>query len=193
MKRIIMHWSAGGHRASDVDRQHYHFIVQGDGSIVEGSYKPEDNLVVGNGKGYAAHTRNANTASIGVAVAAMKGAVERPFNPGPSPITDAQVAALTKLCARLCKQYGISVTRHTVLSHAEVQRTLGIAQRGKWDIMWIPGMDVPGDPVAVGDKLRGMVSKELERLVMPIQPVTAPATFFAKLVAAIMRLFGGKK
>lgn len=193
MKRIIIHWSAGGHWATATDREHYHFVIEGDGSIVDGVHAPEANAVIGNGKSYAAHTRNANTGSIGVALAAMRGAVERPFNPGPSPITDKQLTALSRLCARLCRKYQISVTRQTVLTHAEVQPTLGIQQRGKWDITWLPDMDKPGDAVKVGDRLRKMISQELERQVMPVQPVTAPATFFAKLVAAIMRLIGGKK
>ena len=36
MKRIVMHWSAGTHRASALDRQHYHLVIQGDGSVVYG-------------------------------------------------------------------------------------------------------------------------------------------------------------
>lgn len=53
------------------------------------------------------------------------------------------------------------MTRRTVLSHAEVQPTLGIRQRGKWDIAWLPGMAKPGDPVAVGDRLREQVAAAL--------------------------------
>ena len=39
--------------------------------------------------------------------------------------------------------------------------TLGIVQRWKWDITWLPGMDQPGDPIAVGNRLREMVRCEL--------------------------------
>jgi N-acetyl-anhydromuramyl-L-alanine amidase AmpD len=161
MKRIIMHWSAGSHKASDIDRSHYHFIVQGDGSVVAGNMTPEANLNTKDGK-YAAHTRNCNTGSIGVAVAAMMGAKERPFTPGPYPITTAQVTALCALCARLAQQYGIPVTRETILSHAEVQPTLKIKQSGKWDITWLPGYAAPQDPVLTGDFLRSHIAANMK-------------------------------
>ena len=46
------------------------------------------------------------------------------------------------------------------MSHAEVQPTLKIAQRGKWDIIWLPGMTQPGDPVRVGDHIRGLIKAD---------------------------------
>jgi hypothetical protein len=159
MKRIIIHWTAGGHTPSNLDRGHYHFIIAGDGSVVPGKWPVAANAKATAGRtDYAAHTRNCNTGSIGVAVAAMAGAVERPFNAGKSPITQAQMTALAALCRDLAAKYKIPVTRETVLSHAEVQPTLGIKQKGKWDIAWLPGMKAPGDPVAVGDKIRAMVA-----------------------------------
>ena len=156
MKRLILHWSAGAHKVTETDKAHYHFIIDGAGNVCAGRHPVEANENPIKGK-YAAHTLNCNTGSIGVAVAAMAGAVERPFNPGKQPITEAQVDALVALCRMLAAQYDIPVTRRTVLSHAEVQPTLGIKQRGKWDITYLPGMDKPGDPVAVGDKLRAMI------------------------------------
>ena len=162
MKRIILHWTAGTNKASKLDRQHYHFIVEGDGTVVAGDLPPEANLSTKDGE-YAAHTLNCNTGSIGVAVAAMAGARERPFTAGRFPITPQQPKALARLVARLCEQYDIPVTRQTVLSHAEVQPTLGIKQKGKWDITWLPGMEKPEDPVKTGDWLRGLVSAELPR------------------------------
>ena len=156
MDRIIIHWTAGGHTPSNLDKEHYHFIIAGDGSVVAGKWPVSANAKPVKGK-YAAHTLNCNTCSIGVSVAAMAGAVERPFNAGKSPITSAQLSALAALCRDLAAKYKIPVTRETVLSHAEVQPTLGIKQRGKWDIAWLPGMKGPGDPVAVGDKIRAMV------------------------------------
>lgn len=158
MQRIILHWSAGTHAVSALDRQHYHFIIDGAGAVHDGNHKPEANAGALKSGAYAAHTLNANTGSIGVSLAAMAGAVERPFAAGKYPLTDAQVEALVALCARLCDRYGIAVTRRTVLSHAEVQPTLGIKQAGKWDIAWLPGMAKPGDPVAVGDQLRERIA-----------------------------------
>lgn len=157
MKRIIWHWSAGQHTPSALDRKHYHFIIDGSGKVHAGNLPPEANLSTGDGQ-YAAHTRGCNTGSLGIALAAMAGAVERPFSAGKHPITPAQVDALVRLTRDLAAKYEIPVTRETVLSHAEVQPTLKIAQRGKWDICWLPGMTAPGNPVQVGDRLRALIT-----------------------------------
>lgn len=190
MKRIVLHWTAGSNAVSAIDREHYHFIISGNGTVIAGDFKPEDNLSTKTP--YAAHTRNCNTGSIGVAVAAMHGARERPFSAGKFPITDEQIKALAGLCADLCGQYGIPVTRKTVLSHAEVQPTLGIAQRGKWDIAWIPGMDKPGNPVLVGDNLREMILREMTAPKAPAHPDPAekPRGGLAGLIRALLALFG---
>jgi N-acetyl-anhydromuramyl-L-alanine amidase AmpD len=174
MQRIILHWTGGGHRANSTDVLHYHYIVESDGRVVEGRHRPSSNRVIrfpNDSSTYAAHTRGTNTGAIGVAVAAMRQAVERPFNPGPSPITEAQVDALVKLVAKLVRDYGLSVTRTTVLTHAEVEPTLGIRQNQKWDITWLPGMAAPGDPLRVGDELRRRVIAELQ----PAAPVVSPS------------------
>lgn len=167
MQRIIIHWSAGPHQPTNLDREHYHYIVAGDGVVHPGKWPVEANAKPVKGQ-YAAHTLNCNTGSIGVAVAAMAEAVERPFDPGKHPITPAQIDALAALCRTLAKQYGIPVTPQTILTHAEVQPTLGIKQRGKWDITWLPGMAAPGNPVAIGNKLRAMIAMG------PQKPATAP-------------------
>jgi N-acetyl-anhydromuramyl-L-alanine amidase AmpD len=155
MKRIIIHWTAGTHNVSKTDKKHYHYIIGGDGVVVSGNMPVSANESTKTP--YAAHTRGANTGSIGVAFAAMRGAKERPFSAGKYPITEKQVEAMTRLVADLCEQYNIPVTPQTVLSHAEVQPTLGIKQRGKWDVTWLPTMDKVGDPVDVGNALRQMV------------------------------------
>lgn len=161
LSRIVWHWTAGRNVVSDLDRLHYHFIVAGDGSVVPGKFKPEDNVNTADGT-YAAHTLNCNTGAIGLSVAGMGDARERPFSSGAWPITEAQIAVLVGLTADLCRRYSIDVTPRTVLSHAEVQPTLGIAQRGKWDIAWLPGMAVPGDPVGIGNILRSRVLHQMK-------------------------------
>ena len=201
MQRIILHWSAGAHTPSNLDRQHYHFVIDGAGKVHPGKWPAEANAKPVKGQ-YAAHTLNCNTGSIGVAVAAMAGAVERPFDAGSHPITPAQVASLVGLCRDLSRKYGILVSRQTILSHAEVQPTLGIKQRGKWDIAWLPGMDKPGDPVAVGDHLRGLIAAHEQRPVAakpaapkPVaaspapDPVAKPSIWaaLARLFAAILK------
>ncbi|PZQ99217.1 MAG: N-acetylmuramoyl-L-alanine amidase [Cereibacter sphaeroides] len=153
---IVMHWTAGGPRASALDRQHYHFMVQQDCQIIAGIHAPEANIAPKQGA-YAAHTLNANTGRIGVALCGMMGAGEAPFTAGQAPINEDQVYAFCKMIAGLAKKYGIKVDRQHVLSHAEVQPTLGIKQRGKWDITWLPGMAHPDNPVKVGDQLRAKI------------------------------------
>ena len=191
MKRITWHWSAGTHKVSSLDKKHYHFAIDGAGVVHKGDHEPEANLDTSTA--YAAHTRGANTGNIGVALCAMHNAKERPFDAGKYPITRNQENALVKLTAELCDTYKIPVTRQTVLSHAEWQPTNGVAQSGKWDISWLPGMDAPIDPVAVGDILR-------KRVVAEMSPPTAAALvkqeggLIAALLAFIAALFGkGKK
>jgi hypothetical protein len=167
MKRIILHWTGGTHTPNGLDLSHYHFVINGAGNVLTGKHPIHANAAPLRA-GYAAHTRRANSDSIGIALAAMAGAKERPFNAGRHPITPAQVEALVKLVRKLAKDYGIPVTRQTVLSHAEVQPTLGIKQSGKWDIAWLPGMTGPGDPVKVGDHIRGLVAAQ------PAKPAPAP-------------------
>ncbi len=190
MQRVILHWTAGAGKANASDRQHYHAIIEDDGRIVPGNLPPEANAAIIEGRPYAAHTRNCNTGSVGVALAGMRGATERPFSPGPSPITAAQLDALAAHVAALCKRYRIPVTRETVLSHAEVQPTLGIAQRGQWDIAWLPGMAAPGNPVEVGDRLRALVRAQMEPpVVRPAPPPPAPQPGFLAALAARLRKF----
>ena len=200
MKRIIMHWTAGAHKANGTDKRAYHFIIEGDGSIVKGNSPVSANERItkpNDGNTYAAHTRGLNTGSIGVAVAAMRGAREVPFDAGASPITDAQITALVKHVADLAKQYGIPVTRETILTHAEVQPTLGVKQRNKWDITWLPEMARAGDPVAVGDMLRTRIRDAQKPApanapaVTPVDPQRAPSGL-AALLARLLAWIGGR-
>lgn len=155
MKRIILHWTAGWNASNDLDREHYHAIVEGDGNVVYGKFRPEDNLSTKTP--YAAHTRGLNTGSIGLAVAGMVNAKEVPFDAGKAPINMTQVTALCELAAELALTYKIPVTRHTILTHAEVQPTLGVWQRAKWDINWLPGEKKALDPIEAGDRLRNLI------------------------------------
>lgn len=158
LDRIILHWTGGGWKANDLDRQRYQLIVEGDGTVVNGIHSPEDNIRVTDGI-YGAHTRNLNTGSIGVAMAAMLGAQERPFSWGRAPLTVTQIDALCRLVAGLSSKYRIPVTRRTILTHAEVWPTLGIRQRGKWDITCLPGDLAPRSAVVVGDQLRTRIAE----------------------------------
>lgn len=152
--RIIVHWTAGNSVASALDRQHYHILLNGDGSLVRGAPSIDKNNRGSVKPGYAAHTLNANSGSIGVSLCGMLGAVESPFNAGKSPITRAQWDVLPIVIADLCRRYGIKIGPKTVLTHAEVQSNLGITQRGKWDIARLPFDLAKVGAAAVGNDMR---------------------------------------
>jgi len=137
-KRIIVHWTGGTHRANSDDLQHYHFVIEGNGSIVKGRFDVVDNESTADTV-YAAHTRLLNTGSIGIALAGMAGSRQTPFNIGPYPLTTTQFTELAKLCAELVTRYSLEVTPKTLLTHAEVSDVYPSApQRGKWDITFHP-------------------------------------------------------
>ena len=160
MERIICHWTAGAHKASEFDRQHYHILIEDDGKLIRGI--PSIKLNEAPAKnGYAAHTLNCNTGSIGVSLCCMGGAHEAPFDPGKYPMTAKQFETLSTVVAELCRRYGIKITDKTVLSHAEVQGNLGIQQRGKWDYTRLAFVPSVIGARACGDKLRAEAQSKL--------------------------------
>lgn len=161
MKRVICHWTAGAHRASQLDKLHYHILIEKDGKLVRGTHSIEDNVSTGDGV-YAAHTLGTNTGSIGVAVCAMAGAIESPFTPGATPMLEIQWRTMAQVVAELCRFYQIPVTPRTVLGHGEVQANLGIEQKGKWDPLILPWDPAMGR-TQVGNFLRSLVQNFLDR------------------------------
>lgn len=158
-QRVVCHWTAGGHQPSPVDLESYHFLVCGDGEIVRGRHAVDANDSTANGV-YAAHVAHLNTGSIGVAMCCMRDARERPFDPGPSPMTDVQWRRMAALVAQLCRRYGIAVSPATVLGHGEVQTILEVQQNAKWDPMKLPW--APERSFAeVGAELRAAVAAAL--------------------------------
>lgn len=137
MKRVHIHWTAGSYTASEVDLEHYHFLVNGNGEVLVGDHSVKDNSGTLREGQYAAHTLNANSGAIGVSFCAMAGAIEGKTN-GPYPIKKEQYDVMLQVIAQLCYFYAIPVTPRTVLTHAEVQTNLGVKQRGKWDITVLP-------------------------------------------------------
>jgi len=187
VKRIILHWTAGTNTPNSTDLKAYHFVIAGNGQVMPGLFPVSANVPPLRSGRYAAHTLNCNSDSIGVSLAAMAGAVESPFNPGKYLITEAQLSALAQTVVDLSRQYGIPITRTTVLTHAEVQPTLGIAQKNKWDIRWLPGMAKPGDAVAVGDVIR---ARALALMTPVSQASPTPSRSF---MGWILYLFTGGK
>ena len=161
MKRIILHWSAGGYTPSQVDFEHYHFLVLKNGDILKGKYTPEDNLNCNDGH-YAAHTGGFNTGSIGIALCAMYG-YKNPKNPGNYPFLRVQGEAMWAYCATLLKKYGLKPLKDTVLTHYEVGKMLpNSTSAGKIDISFIPYEPLITADEA-GDYIRNKVSRYYER------------------------------
>lgn len=158
-ERIILHWTGGGARATREERRHYHFLVEQDGTVVQGDYTIADQESTAGGR-YAKHTRMKNTRSVGLSLCGMFRATEAPFDPGPAPLTEGQVRVATRLAAQICARYAIPVTRTTVLGHGEVQDLLGVAQTGKWDPMVLPWRTDLAKR-ETGDMLRAMVAAAL--------------------------------
>jgi len=160
MKRIILHWTAGGHKASSNDKAHYHILIEDDGKLVRGTNTIKDNVSTGDNI-YAAHTAKFNTGSIGVSVCCMADAKESPFNAGRFPMTKTQWDTMAQVVAELCEFYDIDVTAKTVLGHGEVEREFpSKPQSGKWDPMVLP-WDTSLSKKQVGDQFRALVKDRL--------------------------------
>lgn len=153
MDRIILHWTGGAHTPNTVDLAHYHILIDGGGGVRRGTTPINWNASPMNAH-YAAHTKDCNTGSIGVSLCGMAGAQEVPLGYGMAPINESQWAAALQVVRELAARYGIANTRQTILSHAEVQPTLGIKQNRKWDISVLPWAPSVRGALAVGDKFR---------------------------------------
>lgn len=137
MKRIIIHWTAGGYYPTEYEKEHYHYLVDKEGKIHNGKFKPEDNEICKAGK-YAAHTGGGNTGSIGVALCAMAG-FKSQASVGKYPIVKKQFESAMEFCASLAKKYGIAITPHTVMTHYEFGiKNPKTTSAGKIDISYIP-------------------------------------------------------
>lgn len=167
-KKVILHWTAGPAQSRADEALHYHAILNQDLSITKGVYSPADNDSIPAGKvKYAAHTRGSNTRAFGYSLAGMRGAKQSPFEPGPDPITEAQWSRAMIHIAQICKFYRIEVTPKTVLTHAEVQKNLGVTQAGKWDIAILPWDQKWNTAEKVGNLMRAEIIHILEKGELP--------------------------
>jgi hypothetical protein len=171
MKRIHVHWTAGNHTASSNDTKHYHILIEGSGKLVRG-----DHSIKGNEKSppLVSHTKKANTGAIGVSMCCMAKAQESPFNAGTAPMTKVEWDRMIEVVADLARKYAIPVTPLTVLTHAEVQPNLGIAQEGKWDVTRLAFDPSIKGAKAVGDRMRLEVAVALGKS-QPAPPTKPPA------------------
>lgn len=160
MTGIVGHWTAGGHKANSTDIKAYHVLFEGDGNVVRGVDIARNSPKLLDG--YAAHTAGANTNRIGASMCGMMGAVENPFNPGPAPLTKIQWDKFVAGTAEMAKFYGIPISERTTLFHAEVEATLGIKQKNKWDIVRLAFDPSVVGAKAVGNKWRGEMRSYLD-------------------------------
>ena len=163
--RIIAHWSVTEYKTDDDCKRHYHYTFEGDGTEIAGIMRPEANENTEDGI-YCGHTRNCNQGSIGVSCASMKGAEwpgKTPEQYGKFPVTQNQFEAMCLRIAKLCKRYAIPISKTTVLMHGEVQKTLLIQQRGKWDIGVLPYMNL-WTVEACGDYMRKLVTENMSKI-----------------------------
>lgn len=144
LNKITCHWSAGLGVPNNADLEHYHYLVDREGLIWSGKYKPEDNENCKDGK-YAAHCGGGNTGNIGVAVCGMMSYNDKKRkcdNPAHD-VTPVQMEAFYSLIASLCKQYDIEIKN--VITHAEFGKTHPKSiSAGKIDICCIPYANVYG-------------------------------------------------
>ena len=152
MKRIIIHWTGGRYSPNLTDLEHYHFLIDGDGKVIRGKFKPEDNLDCSDNI-YAAHTGGGNTGSVGVALCGMSGFKSK-YNQGLFPITKKQCGVLFKLVSDLALKYSITINQNTVLTHYEFGlKHPATTSFGKIDIIFLPPYPhIPPDKV--GDFIR---------------------------------------
>lgn len=147
--------TAGTHQPNNLEYEHYHYLINGDGLIIKGKHCVHDNKNCTDGN-YAAHTGGGNTGSIGVAVCGMKD-YKNKNNVGNYPLTSIQCEAMYKLVAELCKTYAIPITPQTVLTHYEFgQCHPKTTSYGKIDITWLPKIDF-GHTDDVGRYIRSKV------------------------------------
>lgn len=109
-KSIVCHWTGGTYVPNQWELEHYHYLIDGNGKVIKGIYKPEDNLNCSNGK-YAPHCGGGNTGRIGVALCGMYNSSYH--------IKRLQLEAMCKLVAQLCKKYNLPINTDTVITHSE--------------------------------------------------------------------------
>ena len=161
---IVWHWSGGAYGVNDVEEDSYNGLVDHQGNRIDGEWRPEAQANYQYPHHGASHTWRANTGRAGMCADAMAGARERPLHWGKYPLTQPQIDEMCLWSAEWCLEFDVPVSKWSTLGHAEVQPTLGIRQRNKWDFMVLPGMTSVDDPVKVGDTLRGLTAERLQDL-----------------------------
>lgn len=140
IRRLVLHWTAGANFPSEEDKEHYHIVIDRVGKLHRGDHSILDNVNCADDD-YAAHTYQANTGSIGLALCGMAGANQKPFAPGKYPINATQWNQALLAAADLCRAYELQPIRHELMMHHEAWQVIGTRNLGKWDISvrtWTP-------------------------------------------------------
>lgn len=140
IKRIHWHWAASTYKITDFIKSHYNIVIDYKGNEYQGAAKPIEQATYVPGKIGVSHTYMANTGAVGISIAAMAGAYTsgNTVRMGDYPITWESIDSMLNVTSRLCKEFNITPSKETTLSHAEVEPNIGIKQRGKWDIRVLP-------------------------------------------------------
>ena len=136
-RKIIIHWTAGTYQPNQTDLEHYHYLIDGQGSVTRGRYSIEDNDDCTDGC-YAQHCGGGNTRAIGIAMCGMLG-FKNKNQVGRYPLKVVQFESMCQLVAELCCQYNISVLPTTVMTHYEFgQKHPKTTSASKIDIIYLP-------------------------------------------------------
>lgn len=175
INRIVWHHTGGGYKPNATDMKSYPRLVNGDGEVVNGNHP-----ILANSAGrkltkgtYSPHTLNLNSGSGAISVCSMVGGVwdnPQASKAFPRPV---QIDALIDETVRLCREFGVTPDREHVLSHAEVEPTLGVKQKNKWDFDYQIRKTGGRNPIAIGDELRQEVRLKLGS--RPVVEQQAPA------------------
>ena len=137
MNKIIIHWTAGAYTPNSTDLRHYHYLIDKNGRINCGIFRPEDNENCNDGK-YAQHTGGGNTGAIGVALCGMYG-FSSATKLGCYPLTKIQCEALFSFVAKLSKKYKIKIGNNHIMTHYEFGlKNPKTTSAGKIDIICLP-------------------------------------------------------
>lgn len=156
VRGVVWHWTAGANGLIELELDAYNFLTDTQGRIYDGNSTIAEQVMYDWRRGIgASHTKSMNTGWVGISQDSMAGAKQtNPITWGSHPITWDGIDAMLEKTMDICEEYDIPVSKWTTLSHAEVQPTLGVKQRWKWDYVVLPGDTVSRNPVEVGDELR---------------------------------------
>jgi len=154
---IVFHWAASSYNVTNDTTKHYNGLFDHTGIEYDGGAPAGHQAQYSRTYGVS-HTLNNNTGFVGLAVSGMGDASANwganSVDQGKWPLTWKGVDAMLKKGAFYCKQYDIRPSKWTTLTHAEVQPSLNITQRGKWDFQVLPESTTLLSPIVCGDILR---------------------------------------